>query len=602
MQKSLINIKYFFFLILFQSFIFHSFSQEYVKITDFGVNPDDTVNVVPAFKKALRSCAGKKDPVLLFPEGIYHFRKESAREVEPGMLLNGMQNLTIDGDGSEFVFHGRMQVVSMYNCSNMILKNFTVDWQNPFKSQGEILETGDNYIDVSIDREQYPYVIEDNSFLLNPAGEKIQPVSTELFVYDEKNKVHTTKGKINIKTTKVKEIKPGIVRFYSSFNHKPKPVSKVTFLAVDYIATGISIVESKDILLKDIVIHHALGDGIASARSENITLNNTNVLMNEDKSRIFSVLGNATHFISCNGKVNITECTHTGAEGYFTKIHGEYVSIDSLPGSNVVISSQFYSIRPGESVWFVESDTYQRTGSGIIRHKQPIFRNNKIESAGFMFSEPLPGNLDQDDFLESKNWVPDVNINNCNILQSNKSGGINVNVPGKIIIEENNFNNVVPAILINGSPDSLKESGACDNVTIRDNIFEECLPLRDNYIERNRMGEGMISIMPFFGSLNAETPPFHENISIVNNNFRMSDIPLINSRLTSDLIFSGNQIDLSGSCKNKSEIDAAFYFNGCEDVIIKENNIDRKYQRKVIRIKNMDTSEIQADELKIRFH
>ncbi len=600
MQNSLINIKYFFFLILFQLLTFHSFSQEYVRITDFGVNPDDTVNVVPAFNKALRSCAGKEDPVLLFPEGTYHFRKESAREVEPGMLLNGIQNITIDGEGSEFVFHGKMQVVSMYNCRNIILKNFSVDWQNPFISQGELLETGDNYIDVGIDREQYPYVIEGNSFLLNPAGEKIQPVSAELFVYDEKTKVYTVEGSTHIKTTKVKEIKPGIVRFYGSLNKKPKPGSKVKFLAVDYIATGISIVESKDILLKDIIIHHALGDGIASARSENITLNNANVLINKDKDRIFSVLGNATHFISCRGNINISECKHTGTGGFFTKIHGEYVSIDSVPGSNVVTSSQFYSIRPGESVWFVESDTYQRTGSGIIRHKQPIVRNNRIEAAGIMFSEAVPGNLDRNDFLESKEWIPRVRINNCNIPQNNKSGGINVNIPGSVIIEENHFRNVAPAILINGSPDSLKESGACDDVTIRNNKFEECLVIWQNSSEINNSEQALISILPDLKPLEAGYQPFHKNILIENNIFRTSSLAVLNCSLTTDLIIKGNRIEVTENCEPDARKDPFFYFNACQDIIVKDNEIHKHYQSKSLKIKNMNTTQIQAEGFKIQ--
>lgn len=51
-----------------------------------------------------------------------------------------MKNLTIDGQGSEFVFYGRMIPVSLLRSENCVLKNFSIDFEQPHIAQVQVVE------------------------------------------------------------------------------------------------------------------------------------------------------------------------------------------------------------------------------------------------------------------------------------------------------------------------------------------------------------------------------------------------------------------------------------------------------------------------------
>ena len=86
--------------------------------------------------------AGEKT-TLLFPRGEYHFYKENAQvrqyhtsntdtlsypDKTIGILLEGQRDLTIDGDGSVFIFHGNMMALAVVDSVNIELKNFSWDY------------------------------------------------------------------------------------------------------------------------------------------------------------------------------------------------------------------------------------------------------------------------------------------------------------------------------------------------------------------------------------------------------------------------------------------------------------------------------------------
>lgn len=582
---------------------FHLHGQEIVKITDFGVNPGDTINITPVLRKALQASAGKENSIIVFPNGDYHFYPESSNKIGVGLFLNGINNLTIDGDGSMFIFHGEMQIVSIFNCNELVLKNFKVDWDKPLTCQGMVIEVQSDYIDIGIENDQYPYLIEDSIFYLNPGGKRIKPRGNHVNLYDKMTgellKESDDKNFKDFLSNNAAEIKPGVVRFFKDDSFEPVPGTILTFSASDYIATGISIIESKRIKLKDITIHYALGDGIAAARSEDISLENVDVLANKKKDRVFSSIGNASHFISCSGKVVVSECTHTGAGGYFMKLHGEYIPVDTILNRNFVISSRFRDLKPEDEIWFVSKDNYQRIGSGIIRQKQPIIRNNRISLAGFLFKDGLPEYLQQGDLLESKKWSPEVRINNCTLTKSNRSGGIMINTPGKILIEDNYFSTTGSAIILDGNLDSLYESGACNDVVIRNNIFENCLPYQCNIQEDDNWGKGVISISPKLTVNQSDSLPYHKNLLIIRNNFRLDCSPLLYANLAGTITFTENEIQPGINYSRRSAKIPFLSFNSCRNISIIDNLIDRKYRQKKVEIINMDPSDLSVEGFEI---
>ena len=112
-------------------------------------------------------------PTLVFPKGRYDFWAQHAIEkdyhetntydVNPkilAVLLEQINDLTIDGNGSEFIMHGRMQPFTLDHCRNITLKNFSVDWEIPLTAQGIVTQSTSGYLEIEIDSHQYPYIIE----------------------------------------------------------------------------------------------------------------------------------------------------------------------------------------------------------------------------------------------------------------------------------------------------------------------------------------------------------------------------------------------------------------------------------------------------------
>ena len=134
-----------------------------IDVSTFGLFPNTRHDALPALRQVLKACEGQKNVTLLFPKGRYDFYapvpKPSAENV--AFQLQQRNGITIDGCGSEFIFHGWMQVANILESKNVELKNFSVDWDRPFISQATIAEVGDDHLDILIDARQYPYEVRD---------------------------------------------------------------------------------------------------------------------------------------------------------------------------------------------------------------------------------------------------------------------------------------------------------------------------------------------------------------------------------------------------------------------------------------------------------
>ncbi len=72
--------------------------------------------------------------------------------------LWNFDGLTIDGQSSDFILHGSILPVVMDGSKNVTIKNFSIDWQRPSLSQGEVVESDGTHFDLRIAAE-YPFKI-----------------------------------------------------------------------------------------------------------------------------------------------------------------------------------------------------------------------------------------------------------------------------------------------------------------------------------------------------------------------------------------------------------------------------------------------------------
>jgi hypothetical protein len=580
-------------------YVINIHAQEHVSITDYGANPNDGKNVVIAIRNALKVCAVKDSSVLVFPKGRYDFWPDfTSNQATIGIQIDKLKKVTIDGGGSEFVFHGKMQIANLVGCVNVTLRNFSVDWDHPFIAQGQYVTTTDEYIELKIDPEVY--VIENNQFYLIGEGWKSRPTGYfTLYDKDKKEILYKTNDGINkaLFLGKAEEISPGLVRFYGKPTLKPEPGTFQEIYAGTYIITGMQISECKDTYLKNITIYHALSNGVNGVRSENITMDNVSMTVNEKKGRVFSIVADASHFTNCKGLIKVINCKHTGQGDDFINVHGTNTPIATINDEySVTTGKPASNIRAGDEIWFVNQKTSQRGEVRVVKSTERTGSGNGRGSGSkISFTHPVPKTIQAGDFIENKTWNPRVEIQNCEILKKHRARGILITTPEKVIIENNYFRTAGTAILIEGDTDFWFESGANNDVTIRNNVFEDCLTSGCSTGKRGEWGEAIITITPSHHPENENTEPYHKNIKIENNTFKTFDVPLVHARSVRGLTFNNNEIILTHTYVPYTWQKSSFLLDGCRDVIISGNHISEDYSIRLIETEHMKKTDVKSD-------
>ena len=107
----------------------------YLKV--FGI--ENTNDATPVVVEAIKKC--KKDGIvkLEFPKGIYHFYPTFAPDMYCAITNNDnglkrtafpiidFDKLEIDGNGSEFIFHGKMVPFIIEGSKNITIKNLNIN-------------------------------------------------------------------------------------------------------------------------------------------------------------------------------------------------------------------------------------------------------------------------------------------------------------------------------------------------------------------------------------------------------------------------------------------------------------------------------------------
>lgn len=578
-----------------------SLSQEIVDITAFGVLPNSRTDVVPALRRALAYCEGKPGAVVKFPKGRYDFWPATSQGDGNaiGFNLFKLHDITVDGDGSEFVFHGKMQIANVDSCSKVTLRNFSVDWDRPLISQAEIADATENYLDIQIDRASYPYVIEQDTLKFVGEGWKYPVIEMYGTLYDKDTKeivYNTWDAPLgNIFQSKAEQLPSGLVRLHGKPKMLPEKGTFVSLFHLRYAVVGFHIQNSKDVLLKDIQVYHALSHGVLGERTENITMDNTSMVVNDKKGRVFSIIADASHFVNCKGIIKVENCSHTGQGDDFINVHGRNVAITKVLDSRTIeVGLDGRYSTTGDSLWFIDRQTVQRGETGIVASIKPVYENGARTGFQIAFTDDLPEQVGVGDFAENKTWTAGLELRHCNILKRHRARGILVTTPREVIIEDNYFRTAGTAILIEGDLDYWFESGANNNVHIRNNVFEDCLSSGNKHGDRWEWGDAVITITPSHRPQTDTTEPYHKNIRIYHNQFKVFDAPLLRAVSVRGLYFTDNEIIKTLTYSSYTWQKSALMLDGCRDVRITSNKIDTNYTTRDVEISHMRKSDIMV--------
>ena len=575
--------------------------QRIIKVTDYGAKPNSREDSREAFRKALEACGGK-NAIIEFPKGRYDFWQAEDENSTTAMAIHNAENLTIDGKGSEFVFHGKMRILLVHNSSNVKLRNFSTDWERTYITQGEFMAITDEYVDLKIDSKAYPYEIKDGKIKFIGEGWSANVVDNYMNIHEKETGqiAYRTRDSHtgNIFNGKAELTAPDIVRFYGKI--KPREVAVkvgqiITLYHGTYISNGIEIGYCKNTELEDITLYHALSTGVYGYRSENITLRRVSATARREKGRVFSTVADASHFTCCKGKILIEQCAHTGQGDDFINVRGTYNRITKVESKNSLRAIRAWFIEAGDTLWCVDHSTVSRCEELIVKNIRPLdttYGPNGDKEYLIEFTTTLPATANEGNFLENKSWTPSLTVRGCRFEKRNRARGMLVTTPKDVIIENNYFNTAGTAILIEGDLDHWFESGAHTNLIIRNNTFENCSTSGCETGDRWEWGEAPITISPSYRPTSADSPTYHRGITIENNKFLCFDAPVLFARSVGELKFRNNTIKPTFDYEPFLWQKSAIYLNGCRQVEITGNKIKKNFHSHKIELHNMRTSDI----------
>ena len=552
-------------------------AQKVYEISAFGLKANSSKNASPVLQKARAKIKAEykegEKVILRFPEGRYEFHEKGAAvreyyisnhdQTNPkkvGIALEDMKNLTLDGQGSEFVFHGRMLPVSLLRSENCLLKNFSIDFENPHIAQVKIVE---NDPQDGIVFEPAPWVdyriAKDSIFEAYGEGWTMRHSWGIAFDGDTKHLVYNTSD-IGCPTKGASEVAPRRIHAPGWKDARLVPGTVVAMRGWGRPTPGIFLSHDVNTTIENVKVHYAEGMGLLAQLCENITLEKFGVCLKGDADpRYFTTQADATHFSGCKGKIVSCNGLYEGMMDDAINVHGTYLKVVKRVDDRTLVGRYMHGQSwgfewgcPGDEVQFIRSNTMELVGKqNKIISIRPYDKEQTEGAREFLitFQEPVDQVInEQSGFgIENLTWTPEV-LFSGNVIRNNRARGSLFSTPRKTIVENNLFDHTSgAAILLCGDCNGWFETGACRHVIIRKNRFVNALTNLFQFTN------AVISIYPEIPDLKGQQQYFHGGpeggIVIEDNEFETFDAPILYAKSVDGLVFRNNTIKLNTEYK-----------------------------------------------------
>ena len=531
----------------------------------------------------------KKDVKIIFQKGTYHFKPEGSTVMEHAItnhddgikniafFLEEFENIEIDGNGSEFIFSGRMLPLLLKHTHNIILKNFSIDWEHPFFVQGEVISTNieAGTYDLKLLSKNCDYDIIENRLRFHV--KQANPFSTvgESLVFNKKSKspIYASSTYFDIhrkdEDVLVEQLTKDKIKVHEALKVYPPVGSIITYkgpMGENRYAPAIHSFHSSNITVTNVNIYHALGMGFLAERTDNVVLDKMNVMLRKGTKRYLSATADATHFCNCKGSIKMENCLFENMLDDGTNIHGTYLIVDEIINNTTVRASfghfqqkNYIFAESGDDVWFLITPSPQRGYENRVRSIHAL-NDNEVE---LTFLHDIPSSLKTGDLIENKTWnAESVVIRNCK-MHNHRARNIVLKTPGNTLIENNFFSSMMASILLRAEAFFWFESGANENITIRNNYFVDCV--------YGGGKQAVIHIQPRMKK--SFDTKFHvdKNILIENNVFQAFDNQIINAKSIDGLSILNNKIIATKTFTPFAPDSPLITISNCKDVILQGN-------------------------------
>ena len=574
-----------------------------VYVAEFGLRPYSYQNAVEGLQQAVEACRERKARVLAFDAGRYDIWPEGAERREwfisntsteeecpskiktIGLLLEELENLTVDGRGASLVFHGKMITVAVAHSRNITLRNLHIDFERPGMTEMTYVSRDARGTTVRFHPDaRYETDPEGHIHLF---GEGWRSNVYHCIEYDPRTERSVySRGWEVLVSSKATPAGGREVLFETPDDFEPQIGNTLSVRDIIRDHVGVFLYESCDVTLRDVDVHYMHGLGIVSQYTRNITMQNVNCLPREGSGRLIASSADFMHFSGCSGRISICDCRFAGAHDDPVNVHGTNLrAVERLADNRLrlrFMHGQSYGFRAfsaGDTVAFVRAATMERFASARVEAVERV----SDREVDVTFDRAVPGDIIiGSDCVENMTCTPELEIRRCRFERTNTRGTL-VTTPRKAVIADNVYCKTgMSAILVEADAEGWFESGPVCDLTIENNTFIDCAYL-------GGPSRAVIAFNPSNRIIDASRP-VHRNITIRGNRFITHGNPVLYAKSTADLLFENNDIAVGpadGTIATSDEAaeamfgrdfsrklpDSLFITEGCRRLKIRNNRI-----------------------------
>ena len=515
-----------------------------VYLSDFLDSASAESDAVPAIRAAVAYCAKTGASRLVLPGGELRLRPDRAEEKYQFISnndeslkriafdLEGMRDFTIEGAGTKLLFSGFISPFNLERCRNVTIRDLSIDYTRTFHSEGIVRAAGSGWLDVEFPGE-YVCDLSDGCLRFLDDEGTAYPFSSllEFDAVKREPAFHVDDYWLAKHTIVARQQPGGLVRIFRD-DLKAGIGNIMVFGAARRLNPGFTISDSEGIAIRDVNLYHCGGMGVIAQRSRDIELHRLRVVPAPGKGRVISITADATHFVNCGGYIRLLDCTFENQKDDATNIHGLYMPVDSITAPDRALLRWGHAgqygvdfLVPGMRVEVVDNMNLETYAHLTVESVNRINKNY----TEVKFAEPLPERAGKSHLIAADEDYPEVLVRGCR-MSGNRARGLLLGSRGRIVIERNYFHIAGAAVLFEGDGNYWFEQSGVRDVSIRDNVFENC-----NY---GSLGWGNACIAVGSGIPERRQSRYHRNIRIENNVFRGFDPRIVNLYCVDGFVFT----------------------------------------------------------------
>ncbi len=572
-----------------------------------NTDKEEKGDITLKLKEILSDCLcvdGEK--TIRFEKGEYHFymdfstertlycsNTDSHRFPEKYIAINleNQKNLTIDGEGSIFVMHGKIVPISAVGCENITFKNFSWDFPCAGTLEMKVVGEGTFHTDFQFPKKAQ-WEIKGRKLLWfeksDFSGEKywcnVSQNESYCVVLNDKENKNISRYEMQYEPfflcRKIKKLNENTIRIH--YFRKTPPIYKMgnifelcTSMKRDCV--GSFFCQSKDITMENISVHYMHGFGILTQMCENVKFISCNFTPSEDSDKHNTSFADLIHVSGAKGKIHIENCNFSNAHDDPINIHGTFTRVKKATDTRTLLlefvhnqQNGFKAFHKGDKVVFYSRETFEGfdnerefTVEDII---EPLQNGNSVKEMLVTFSEEIPLQLTGNGEFVAENitYTPEVYIGSCH-FEMIPTRGILCTTRKKVVIENNVFNGMTMAsIFLSNDCNDWYESGAIHDMTIRNNEF---------FVRKAPHFKGTksaIYIKPIVANESKCHTMVHRNITIENNKFHLEHDNAVNAVFCENLVIRNNEIDILTTQTSDKSV-KAFNIDKCKGTVIEDN-------------------------------